>query len=107
MHDDSVPEAITAYDETGRRLMISRVQWAEEVLPETFHAAWNDVDQLRKHVLVAMDDGFSSLLSEAAQRVCELDGLAERGAALLALVQLANGNQTAAAETLRSCLGLD
>jgi len=107
MHDDSVPEAITAYDETGRRLLISRVQWAEEVLPETFQTAWNDVDELRKHVLVAMDDGFGSVLSEAAQRVRELDGLPERGAALLALVQLANGNQAAAAETLRDCLDLD
>ncbi|MBL9124208.1 MAG: hypothetical protein JNG90_11290 [Planctomycetaceae bacterium] len=107
MHDDSLPEAITAYDETGRRLLISRVQWAEEVLPETFQAAWNDVAELRQHVLVAMDDGFGALLSDAAQRVRELDPLAERGAVVLALVQLANGKSAAAAETLRGCLGLD
>ncbi len=104
MPDHSRLDAISAYDEEGREILVSRKQWAEEVLPESFKAAWNDPDQLRRHVLVALEDGFADLLGGAAQRLQCIDPLPERGAAALALVQLANGQIESAQATLFGCL---
>ena len=104
MPDNLRLDAISAYDEQGREILVPRQQWADEVLPESFKAAWNDPDQLRKHVLVALEDGFAELLGAAAQRLSIIDPLPERGAVTLALVQLANGQIESAQATLFGCL---
>ena len=104
MPDHLRPDAISAYDEQGREILIPRQQWADEVLPESFKAAWNNPDRLRKHVLVALEDGFAELLGGAARRLSVIDPSPERGAAALALVQLANGQIESAQATLLNCL---
>jgi hypothetical protein len=104
MSDDERCDAISAYDEQGRRLLVPRRQWAEEVLPDSLADAWNQPERLRAHVLVALDDGFADVVLAAARRLSAIDPCRERGAAALALVQLDNGQVEAARDTLRNCL---
>lgn len=104
MADNVMTDVIAAYDERGRPVFIPRQQWADEVLPESLKAAWNEPDQLRAHVLVGIDDGFAELLLDAAKRLASIDPLLQRGSATLALVQLENGLVDAARATLRDAL---
>ena len=78
--DDAV---ITAYDEAGRVLHISRAQWATEVLPNTFAAAWDDADQLHRHICMAIDDGFAYCARGAIRRLLELEPVSPRTQSLL------------------------
>jgi hypothetical protein len=97
-------DTIPAFDEQGHAIFVPRAQWAQEVLPESLKAAWEEPDKLRTHILVALNDGFADLLLPAAQRLAAIDPQKERGAATLALVQLENHLTDEAAATLRHCL---
>lgn len=100
-------DPITAFDELGRAVFVPRSLWAEEVLPESLKAAWDDPDRLSMHIRVALDDGFAELLLPAAERLATTDPQPIRGGATLALVQLSNGLFDDAAATLRGCLDAD
>lgn len=104
MPHDERHDPISAYDDRGRPFLVSRKQWAEEVLPNSLHEAWRDPERLRAHVVVAVEDGFADVVLDAALRLSEIDPSPYRAAAALALVQLANGDFLAAQETLRQSL---
>jgi hypothetical protein len=87
-------DMITAYDEAGNVVFISRLQWASEVLPNTFADAWDDADRLYGHLAMAIDDGFADCTHNAVRRLLQLEPSAKRAQALQLRAGLAPSDST-------------
>jgi len=95
---------ITVYDELGRPVRISAREWQHEVLPDMIRHAWNDPDYLYNVVLMAVQDGFSGSVMTAAERLLEIDPIAERCATIFSIVCMQNGDLIGAERTLQRFL---
>ena len=80
------PEMITAFDQFGREIQVSRDTWRRDVLPANLQKHWSDPDELSSLIIMALDDGFATDLLAAAKRLYETDPNRERGACLHAIV---------------------
>lgn len=92
------------YDERGRRVLVSRCDWAEKVLPQNFQKTWDDADALYEVVAGALGDGFLDCVLPAIARLMEIDPRPGRAAALLAAAQLKGGKPEDAERTLRESI---
>ena len=71
-------DAITAYDEHGRQVMMPRAEWRDKVLHPLLKQHWNTPDALYDTIMSALSDGFAPELMTASARLVEIDGLPER-----------------------------
>ncbi len=79
-------EPIRARDDRGREIVIDRKTWLSDVLLPNIEKDWNEPEALYGHILGGLDDGFGEDLLPAAQRLSEIDPMAERAACIHAIV---------------------
>jgi tetratricopeptide (TPR) repeat protein len=84
-------DAITAYDDHGRQVMMPRAEWRDKVLHPQLKQHWNTPDALYGTILTALSDGFAPELMTAAARLVEIDGLPERSHVTHGIVLLESG----------------
>lgn len=82
------PGLITAFDEYGRQIQVTRDDWRRHVLPGHLKERWSDPDALAQAIVMSLDDGFAADLKDAAKRLYKIDPNPERGACLYAVVLL-------------------
>ncbi len=84
-------DAITAYDEHGRQIVMARAEWRDNVLHPQLKQHWDTPDALYGTLLTALSDGFAPELMTAAARLVEIDGLPERSHVTHGIVLLESG----------------
>jgi Flp pilus assembly protein TadD len=95
-------DAITAYDEHGRQVVMPRADWRDKVLHPQLKQHWNTPDALYNTILAALSDGFAPELMTAAARLVEIDGLPERSHVTHGIVLLESGRVDDAEAVLRA-----
>jgi len=97
-----MPEGmIQFHDERGRKVLISRCDWAEKILPQNFQKTWDDADALYGVIAGALGDGFLDCVLPAIARLIEIDPNPERSASVLSIAQMKGGKLDDAERTLR------
>jgi tetratricopeptide (TPR) repeat protein len=81
-------EMIEVYDEFGRKMLISRKNWLDSVLPGQLERHWNEPDALYQDIVLAVQDGFVSEVLAASKRLFEIDPIKERCYTILAIVYM-------------------
>ncbi len=95
----AAPEAIRAFDQNGREVLIPREQWRTEVLPNMLRESWSNPGQLYSLILNSLNDGFVNEVAGAAEHLYRSDTLPVRGTCIWAIVLL-NQKRTAEAESV-------
>jgi len=95
-------DAITAYDEYGRQVMMPRAEWRDNVLHPQLKQHWNTPDALYGTIVSALSDGFAPELMTASARLVEIDGLPERSHVTHGIVLLESGRPGDAEAVLRA-----
>ena len=95
-------DVITAYDEHGRQVVMSRDEWRDRVLHPQLKEQWNTPDALYGTILTALSDGFAPELTTAAARLVEIDGLPERSHVTYGIVLLESGRPDEAEAVLQA-----
>lgn len=85
------PNMVKVFDQFGRELFITKQEWLKSVLLPNIEKAWNDPDQLAGFIINGLEDGFTSELLKATERLSTTDPNAERGAVLHAITLLKSG----------------
>lgn len=98
----AIHDAITAYDEHGRQVVMSREEWRDKVLHPQLKQHWNTPDALYGAILTALSDGFAPELMTAAARLVEIDGLPERSHVTHGIVLLESGRHDEAEAVLQA-----
>jgi len=97
-----IHDAITAYDEHGRQVVMPREEWRDKVLHPQLKQHWNTPDALYGTILTALSDGFAPELMTAAARLVEIDGLPERSHVTHGIVLLESGRHDEAEAVLQA-----
>jgi tetratricopeptide (TPR) repeat protein len=95
-------DAIAAYDEHGRQVMMPRAEWRDNVLHPQLKQHWNTPDALYGTIMSALSDGFAPELMTAAARLVEIDGLPERSHVTHGIVLLESGRPDEAGAVLQA-----
>jgi tetratricopeptide (TPR) repeat protein len=95
-------DAIPAYDEHGRQIMMPRAEWRDNVLHPQLKQHWDAPDALYATILAALSDGFAPELMTAAARLVEIDGLPERSHVTHGIVLLESGRPDEAEAVLQA-----
>ena len=95
-------DAIAAYDEHGRQIMMPRAEWRDKVLHPQLKQHWNMPDALYGTIQSALSDGFAPELMTAAARLVEIDDLHERSHVIHGIVLLESGRPDEAEAVLRA-----
>jgi Flp pilus assembly protein TadD len=95
-------DAITAYDEHGRQVVMPRADWRDKVLHPQLKQHWNTPDALYNTILAALSDGFAPELMTAAERLVEIDDLPERSHVTHGIVLLESGRLDEAEAVLQA-----
>ena len=95
-------DGITAYDEHGRQVVMSREEWRDKVLHPQLKQHWDTPDALYGTILTALSDGFAPELMTAAARLVEIDGLPERSHVTHGIVLLESGRHDEAEAVLQA-----
>jgi len=98
------PDTIKVYDSYGREMEIPRDQWRLKILPDAIKSNWSNADALYSTLVQALDDGFVADIRDAAKRLREIDGDAERGGCVYGIVLLENGDLRRAESVLNDAL---
>ncbi|SDF78313.1 Tetratricopeptide repeat-containing protein [Massilia sp. PDC64] len=98
----AMDDVITAYDEHGRQVAMSRDEWRDKVLHPQLKAHWDAPDALYGTILTALSDGFAPELTTAAARLVEIDGLPERSHVTYGIVLLESGRLDEAEAVLQA-----
>ena len=98
----AIHDAITAYDEHGRQVVMPREEWRDKVLHPQLKQHWNTPDALYGTILTALSDGFAPELMTAAARLVEIDGLPERSHVTHGIVLLESGRHDEAEAVLQA-----
>ena len=85
------PNMVRVFDQFGRELFLTKQEWLASVLLPNLEKAWNDPDQLAGFIINGLEDGFTSELLKATERLSTTDRNAERGAVLHAITLLKSG----------------
>ncbi|WP_167958056.1 tetratricopeptide repeat protein [Anaerosporobacter faecicola] len=86
--DESEEQQITCYDAYGRKMLITKSQWVEKVLPDQLQKHWEMPTNLYNDILYAVNDGLTEYVVEAAQHLQKIDTIKERGYVILAIVYM-------------------
>lgn len=79
-------EIIECFDAYGRKIMISKKEWLDKVLPDQLKQHWNNPSMLYNDILFAIQDGIAEYVIEAAKHLIEIDNIKERGYVILSIV---------------------
>ncbi|MEQ1752021.1 MAG: hypothetical protein ABL974_21550, partial [Prosthecobacter sp.] len=82
---------VKVFDQFGRELYITKQKWLKSVLLPNLEKAWNDPEQLAGFIINGLEDGFTSELLKATERLSVTDPNTERGAVLHAITLLKSG----------------
>lgn len=85
------PNMVKVFDQFGQEFYLPRQEWLKSVLLPNIEKAWNDPEQLASFIINGLEDGFTSELLKAAERLSTTDPNAERGAVLHAITLLKSG----------------
>lgn len=85
------PNRVKVFDQFGRELYITRQEWLKSVLLPNIEKAWDKPEQLAGLIINGLEDGFTSELLKATERLSTTDRNAERGAVLHAITLLKSG----------------
>lgn len=66
-------EPIRVYDKFGREAAIDRETWRTQVLPHNLRKAWDHPEELSALVIMALKDGFTADVADAAVRLHRID----------------------------------
>lgn len=99
-------DAVTAYDELGRQIVMPRAEWRDKVLHPQLQQDWDAPDALYATILTALSDGFAPELMTAAARLVEIDGLPERSHVTHGIVLLESGRPDDAEAVLEAGIRL-
>jgi tetratricopeptide (TPR) repeat protein len=99
-------DAIAAYDDHGRQVMVPRAEWRDKVLHPQLKQHWNVPDALHGTIQSALSDGFAPELMTAAARLVEIDDLPERSHAAHGIVLLESGRLDEAEAVLQAGIRL-
>jgi tetratricopeptide (TPR) repeat protein len=99
-------DAIAAYDEHGRQIMMPRAEWRDKVLHPQLKEHWDAPDALYGTIQSALSDGFAPELMTAAARLVEIDGLPERSHVTHGIVLLESGRLDEAEGVLQAGIRL-
>lgn len=86
-------EPIRVYDKFGREAAIDRQTWRTRVLPHNLRKAWDYPEELSALVIMALQDGFTADVADAAVRLHRIDpdrvrASCVRGSVLMSLDRL-------------------
>lgn len=81
-------EMIECYDAYGRKMLISKIEWLKKVLPDQVQKHWNEPAELYNDILLAVTDGLSEYVVDAAKHLKEIDDMKERGYVILSIVYM-------------------
>jgi predicted Zn-dependent protease len=95
-------DAITAYDEHGRQVMMPRAEWRDKVPHPRHKQHWNTPDALYGTIMSALSDGFAPELMTVSARLVEIDGRPERSHVTHGSVLLESGRRDEAEAVLRA-----
>ncbi|MVW59522.1 hypothetical protein GPY61_06235 [Massilia sp. NEAU-DD11] len=98
----AIDDVITACDEHGRQVVMSREEWRDKVLHPQLKQHWDTADALYGTILTALSDGFAPELLTAAARLVEIDGLPERSHVAHGIVLLESGRHDEAEAVLQA-----
>ncbi len=93
-------EMIECYDAYGRKMLISKMEWLNKVLPDQIQKHWNDPSALYNDILLSIKDGLSESVIDAAQHLKEIDNIKERGYVILSIVYMKNNRNRDAQSVL-------
>ncbi len=102
----SEPDLIQVYDQYGRKVHIARDQWRTNVLPANLKSNWQDADALYDIIVQSLNDGFSGEVVEASRRLHEIDPQPMRGATILGIVLMKEGQLDEAEKILRNYISV-
>ncbi|GGY19929.1 tetratricopeptide repeat protein [Paludibacterium paludis] len=95
---------IRTQDDYGREVSITRDEWRDKYLLPGLQLHWDDPEALHDLVQSGLDEGFSSELKLASQRLVEIDPDRERGHGLHSLVLTKSGLPDKAEATLHAAM---
>ncbi|HEX3078093.1 MAG TPA: hypothetical protein VHQ24_14625, partial [Lachnospiraceae bacterium] len=81
-------EMIECYDAYGRKMLISKTEWLNKVLPDQIQKHWNEPTELYNDILLAIKDGLTEFVIDAAQHLKEIDNIKERAYVILSIVYM-------------------
>ncbi|WP_075791920.1 tetratricopeptide repeat protein [Massilia putida] len=99
-------DAIAAYDDQGRQVMMPRAEWRDKVLHPQLKQHWNTPDALYGTIQSALSDGFARELMTAAARLVEIDDRPERSHVTHGIVLLESGRPDEAEAVLQAGIRL-
>jgi tetratricopeptide (TPR) repeat protein len=99
-------DAIAAYDDRGRQVMMPRAEWRDKVLHPQLKRHWNTPDALYGTIQSALSDGFARELMTAAARLVEIDDQRERSHVTHGIVLLESGRLDEAEAVLHAGIRL-
>jgi hypothetical protein len=73
------------FDENGKRVVVPKSQWKNEILPNILNNHWNDANLLYGDIIRAIEDGYHNEVKEAAEHLREIDEIKERGYTVLSI----------------------
>jgi hypothetical protein len=94
------PNMIQVYDGYGRPMYVTKSDWKSKVLIPNLQKARNDSDELYNLLISAINDGFATEILPHAKRLQQIDPNAERGAVVLAIVNMEIGKPIDAEQVL-------
>lgn len=94
-------ELIVAYDAHGREMRIARGEWREKIFLPSLQQKWGNAQELHDAIIIGLNDGFAVDLLPAAERLVEIDDIAERSHVIHGIVLMHNEQLAAAESTLR------
>ena len=81
-------ETIECFDAYGSKMLISKMEWIKKVLPNQIQKHWNEPSELYNDILLAIKDGLSEYVVDAAQHLNDIDTIKERGYVILSIVYM-------------------
>ena len=101
---DDQANLIRVFDKYGQEFAITRDEWRKKVLPATLKSHWDNADELCETIISALNDGFLAEVSEAAERLYQLEPDTSRSACVYAIVLMKSARLDEAEKVLRTFL---
>lgn len=97
-------EMIQLFDESGRKIYVTKEQWRKDMLPGIIKKSWDSPDQLYQIVVGSLNDGFVHDMLDASRHLSIIDTIPARGACIYGINLMKLGQLDEAENVLRSYL---